>query len=65
MANMAGVMTPLEHSIHILDAAYLMDGLYEEAINCVIELYSITVLIEALPKHMDKILINKREMGSC
>lgn len=55
---MAGIMTPLEHAVHILDAAYLMDGLYNEAINCVIELYSKPVLTKAWAIHLDNILIN-------
>lgn len=59
MANMAGVMTPLEHAIHILDAAYLMDGLYDEAISCVIELYNTSILFDAWSKHLDKILEEK------
>lgn len=59
LANMAGLMTPLEHAVHILDAAYLMDGLYNEAINCVIELYNTTVLTKAWVMHLDNILKNK------
>lgn len=52
---MAGILNPLDHSIHIFDACLIYDGNIDEAIHCVQTLYGHEVFEQAWLNHIDKV----------
>ena len=59
--HMAGMLSPVEHAVHIYAATFLYEGDYEEAHNCILEVYGQKVLEEAWPIHVDFMLVELEE----